>query len=347
MSAAADRKRLRQALAAGAAGALALLAGLVLVWRDAAQSAPAEMAGRVLPGFPEQAEAVARYEIKGAAGGFAVVRGAGDGWTLPERGGYPAAAARAERLAAFLHGLEYEGARTRDPARLDRLGLGDPADGGEGVRVRALDARGRALADIVIGRAWGEAGVYVRFAGDSQVYAARGARPDAGSIGDWMALDFVSLGPDAIIRARVRPEAGPAYVLERPGLSARNFVLAEPQGWTLMTAAAGDGVGGALARIRFRDVRPAQQLTGAFAARHEAETFDGLRVILDIHAEGGERWATVSARAAAPAAEARAEALAARAQGWAYLLSDLSAERLTRPLARLADPPAPQEPPEP
>lgn len=93
-----------------------------------------------------------------------------------------------------------------------------------------------------------------------------------------------------------------------------------------------------LARVRFRDVRAAGRLGGERVARHVADTFGGVRVSLDVLALGETRWAVIEAEALTDDAEAGAAAINAAAQGWAYRLSDLTLDRLIRPLDEFADP---------
>jgi hypothetical protein len=209
------------------------------------------------------------------------------------------------------------------------------------------DGEGAVLTDILLGRE-SEAGLYVRFPGRNRTYLAspgetRASLPDIAGAADWLDLDFLALGANAVARSTITPETGPAYRLERPSPSVRNFALREPGGWTLITAAAGNGPASALARVRFRDVRAEDRLDGEVVARHVAETFSGVRVRLDVLALGETRWAVLSADALTDDARAEAETIDRTAQGWAFLLSDLTLDRMIRPLDQIADPRAEPE----
>lgn len=299
------------------------------------------MSGPVLPGWSDAVERAARIEIDSPAERFALERGEG-GWVMPSRDGYPVLPERLAELDAWLAGLDYVGARTADPDKHARLGLADSGEEGAATRVTVRDGAGGVLADILLGRP-GASGLYVRFPGRNRTYAVRagetgGAMPPIATAGNWLDLDFLELGANAIAQARIRPERGPAYRLERPSPSVRNFALREPAGWTLITAAAGNGPASVLARVRFRDVRAAGRLGGERVARHVADTFGGVRVSLDVLALGETRWAVIEAEALTDDAEAGAAAINAAAQGWAYRLSDLTLDRLIRPLDEFADP---------
>ncbi len=336
-----DRQRGMRLAIAGmlALGLLGLAAGLT--WNQARQAWQPEVSGPVLPDWPQAVREAAEIEIDSAEDHF-TLRRSESGWIMPSRDGHPVVAGRLAELDAFLAGLDYAGARTADPAKHARLGLGGRGEEGEATRVTVRDASGAVRVDILLGRET-ETGIYVRFPGRNRTYAARPAEtaaslPPIAEAGHWLDLDFLELGANAIAVSTIVPEAGPAYRLERPSPSVRSFALRQPGGWTLITAAAGNGPASALARVRFRDVRAASRLEGEVVARHIAETFDGVRVNLDVLALGETRWAVLQAEALTDDARDATGAINAAADGWAFLLSDLTLDRLIRPLDQIADP---------
>jgi hypothetical protein len=336
-----DRQRLKRLGIAGALAAVSLVLALVLTWADARQAWQPEVSGPVLPDWSGAVAAAAEIEIDSAQDHFTLVRGA-DGWIMPSRDDHPVLTERLARLDAWMAALDYVGARTADPGKHARLGLADAGEEGAATRVTVRGESGVILVDILLGRA-GEPGLYVRFPGRNRTYAARSGEagaemPAIAEAGDWLDLDFLELGANAVARAEIAPETGPAYRLERPSPSVRNFALREPGGWTLITAAAGNGPASALSRVRFRDVRSAARLEGETVAHHIADTFAGVRVRLDVLALGETRWAVLQAEALTDDARPQAAAINQAAQGWAFLLSDLTLDRLIRPLDQLADP---------
>ncbi|MEO1407093.1 MAG: hypothetical protein AAFV54_11460 [Pseudomonadota bacterium] len=73
-------------------------------------------------------------------------------WLMTEAGGFPV---RADMLAALTRGLtsmEWGLTRTRDADKLDRIGLGDPENGGTGARIDVLSDGETTLASQVCGR---------------------------------------------------------------------------------------------------------------------------------------------------------------------------------------------------
>jgi len=336
-----DRQRLNRLSLAGGLAAALLAVALFLTWQEARQAWQPDVSGPVLPDWSGAVERAAEIGIESGEDRFVLARGA-TGWVMPSRDDHPVRSERLAELDAFLAGLDYAGARTADPDKHARLGLADGTGEGAATRVTVRDGEGAVLADILLGRE-SEAGIYVRFPGRNRTYLAgagetRESLPDIAEAADWLDLDFLALGANAVAGATIAPESGPAYRLERPSPSVRSFALREPAGWTLITAAAGNGPASALSRVRFRDVRAADRLDGEVVARHEAETFAGVRVRLDVLALGETRWAVLRADALTDDAQAAAEAINTSAEGWAFLLSDLTLDRMIRPLAQIADP---------
>ena len=191
----------------------------------------------------------------------------------------------------------------------------------------------------------GEDGMYVRSGEDPRAYAARGgALEDLQSPGRWLGLDFFALDPSAVVRAQIAPASGQGYRLQRDSEAARNFSLAEPSGWQLITAGAGNGVATAGARVRFRDVRREGAEPGTPSAAHAAVTASGLAYAYTFYEEGGEIWATLDVSPVQAEAADRAERFNAFTEGWMFQLSEDAYERMTRPLNRLAEPVAQPRP---
>jgi hypothetical protein len=336
-----DTLRMTQLSWVGGAALLISIAAISLSLIQASREWTPQITGPVFANWDERVANTVEIEIGSAQDRFAL-RQSGDGWVMPSRDDYPVRAARLAELDAFLGSLEFEGPRTADPDRHARLGLSEPGSESAASRVTLRNAAGDVLADVLLGEER-DGRIYLRFPGEDQTWAARtpgGATtlPDIDLADAWLELDFVALGRTAIARTQITPESGPAYLLERPGQSARNFSLRRPSGWRPITAGAGNGPGAGLARLRFRDVRRADRLRGDTVASHVAETFSGLRLSMDIIAQGDTRWAVITTRALTDGSEQAALDMNQRVAGWAYLLSDASIDRLLRPLDQIADP---------
>ncbi|WP_420430436.1 DUF4340 domain-containing protein [Hyphobacterium sp.] len=326
--------RRRQALISLGGGIFLLFSGLLAVfWQtDPGVGLPP---GTLTPRLPDDPALVFEIEIEDSDESV-LLRRTLEGWALVSNEGFPADAALAGRLIAALAALEPMGERTHLTERYEALGLGDPATGGDGTRIVMRDTNQGVLADLVIGRQRADGQLYVRHAASPESWLVRGYIPEISSAAHWMELDFLALGRSAIREACILPESGPGYCLRRPSLSSERFDIVSPAGYRLVSPGAGDGVATTLARVRFRDVRPAREIRGPRDAEHRITTVNGLELTVSVFERDGEYWAKLVAIAQSDAARDAAVAINERADGWAFRLSDLTVDRLIRPLPGLA-----------
>lgn len=124
-------------------------------------------------------------------------------WSLADRDGAPAQAAKAEELLATLKKIALTRVVTRQPKRYAGLNVADEATDLH-VVVKAAD--GRVLADVRLGEARDYASLHARFAGDDAVYATTGAglydfAAEAQSIAE---TEFLKLDPTKIVGVKVK-----------------------------------------------------------------------------------------------------------------------------------------------
>jgi hypothetical protein len=326
-------------LAAALAGIAAVTVAISMQGRDASR-----VAGPVLPGFAERAPSATRIVVASKDARYEIQR-TEKAWVLKDRGGYPV---RREVLAQFTDGLRslaYVRPMTRDPARHDRLGLGDPAQGGSGVAVQVEDAQGARLADLIVGEEPGGA-LYIRKPGDDQTWQVRGRMPALRDPARWLDLAPLEIEVARIAGADVSPSTGPAYAVQRADPQGA-FSLAPPNDATPVISPG--GVADAALKItdlKPLDVRPAATVAGPAKARIRTRTFDGLAIESELFEEaGGKRWLKLVARADAPAKQAEAQTINARVAPWAYALNEADYAALAPPLATLAGAPATPAPP--
>lgn len=332
-----SQRRLRQALVLVLVSVVVLSTGVGLVWWESAKSSRTEQSGPVIANWDALAPEVRQIRVQTRDQTFDLERQDGR-WLMPSRGGYRVDDARIADLDQAMRDLQYESSMTRNPAMFERLSLGDPADGGEGIRLTILSGEGAVLADLIMGRSRGEDGVYLRPAGGPRAYAASGTMPALADPGYWLGLEFMNLDPGSVARSRVVPSEGTGYELARAGLSARNFDLRSPRGYTMTTAGAANGVAVAGARVRFRDVRPAAVQDDLPSASHAAVMFSGLAYSYTFYPEGRRYWARLEITAVSNDVEERARRLTRMTDGWEFEVSEDAYERMTRPISIFAAP---------
>lgn len=328
-----ERRRRRVLTLWVIAGALLAIAAVTIAIEYRA-SRPDLASGPVLPGLEESIRNGQRIIITSADASYRIERaqrGEQAVWVMRDRDDYPVLASRLAQLTEGLKGLRYTRRMTNDPSKFERLGVGDPREGGRGVLVQIEDSRGALLVNLILGIEPG--GLYVRRPDSDQTWAARGELPPLRNVAAWLQLTPLDMPADRLARVEIMPREGRAYILGRdsaempwrivsPALSA----LAQSS----VTAAAER-----LTQLAPVDVRSAPAIQGAPFARVRATTFDGVTLDAEMIESDGRPWLKLVARAEAPEHEAAALEINNRAAPWAYALDQSDAEGLAPPLGSL------------
>lgn len=327
----------------GLAVVLTLVATVTVAIQSRSRDADA-VAGPVLPGFAERVRDASRIVVVSKDARYEIQR-TEKGWALKDRGNYPV---RREALGQFTDGLKslaYVRPMTRDPERHERLGLGDPAEGGSGILVQVEDSQGARLADLIVGEQPGGE-IFLRKPGEDQTWQVRGRMPPLRDASKWLELTPLTLDVARIAGATVQPASGPAYTIARADTDA-SFALAAPYDTLNVTAPGRLGDAAVLlSQLEPVDVRPAAAIAGPPAARSRMRTFDGLAIEAELFEPGdGKYWVKLVARADAPEKAAEAAAVNASVAAWAYGLTEAQLRDIAPPLSQIAAQPEP--PPEP
>lgn len=318
------------AIAAACLWAIVILSGLV--------SAPKtdhhdRMGQPILKGFADTRGEAQRIRFMMADDSYTLTRTA-SGWVMDESGNYPIRADRLSDLASGLEGLTYGRRRTRDPYKLDRIGLGDPTEGGTGVLIEVFAPGEEIMASLIAGRK--DETIYVREPGDMQAYRARGSLPPFYNRRAWLDFDIIEIEPSAIRSLRITDAAGQSLYLSRtPGSDARSFRPAPPyQDDRLNSRLAASTTALAITRLSALDAKPTAGLTTDPTARHISETFDGLEIDLAAYREPDGLWVTLRAVEAGEGAR-RAKAINDKAEGWAFRISEYDFQDFTPAVSSL------------
>lgn len=189
--------------------------------------------------------------------------------------GYPIRADRLSDLAGGLETLVWDAPRTRDPAKMNAIGLGDPREGGNGALVEVIGQEGEVSAALLTGRK--DEHIYVRRPGEMQAYKVTGSLPPLYTAEAWLDLDIIDLNADAVSAVRLIDASGASLFLQRTiGASDRAFRPAPPQeDFELVNRLVTTGPALALTRFQPVGVKPASSLKTRPIGRHITRPMTG------------------------------------------------------------------------
>jgi len=315
------------------AGALAAIAAITIGIEYRA-TRPDLASGPVLPGLSETIRNGQRIIIVSADASYRIERaqrGEQSVWVMRDRDDFPVQAARLAQLTEGLQGLRYTRRMTNDPSKHERLGVGDPREGGRGVLVQIEDARGALLVNLILGIE--PSGLYVRRPDSDQTWAARGELPPLRNVAAWLELRPLDMPPERLARVEIMPREGRAYILGRESADMPWRIVAP----ALATLAQSSVTAAAerITQLSPIDVRTAPAIQAPAVARVRATTFDGVTLDAELIESDRRIWLKLVARAETPEQEAAALEINNRAAPWAYALDEMDAQGLAPPLGAL------------
>ena len=295
----------------------------------------------------------AELEIRSNEASFAIVK-TGDGWGMKDRANYPVHFDKVKTALVGLSELKLLEAKTSDPARYKRLEVEEPdVEEAQSVRFAVRDAGGGTMASGLIGRlnpnlfGEGGGGTYLRRGEEEQSWLAAGEVTLGMTRNDWLNRDIVDIAAEQVRRAVIRqPDGAEIAVTQEKPDSGEYELEGIPEGRKLKDSSEPKNLAGGLWRLTFEDVKPAADI--AFPGKPHVsvyETFDGLRVLIEMTMVDDVVWGRFSATAEdasgdkADEVRKRAETITARAKGWVYELSAGEGERLTTKIADILEEP--------
>ena len=332
-----QQRTFRIKIMSAVAGTLAL-AAIASQFLGAPPAPRSDLQGElVLPGFAEARAEAAQIRITLADETYTLFSSPG-GWRLEGTDGYPIRTDRLNELAGGLETLIWDAPRTRDPGKMNAIGLGDPREGGNGALVEVIGADGAVSAALLTGRK--DEHIYVRRPGEMQAYRVTGTLPPLYSAEAWLDLDIIELDPDTISAVRLTDAGGASLFLQRTvGSSDRAFSPAPPQeDYVLVNRLATTGSALALSRFQPIGVRPAETLKTRPRGSHITQTHDGLEVEVRPYREADGFFVTLRAIEAGEGAH-RGAAINERARGWAFQISEIDWMDFAPAISSIARPP--------
>ncbi|MEZ5850495.1 MAG: DUF4340 domain-containing protein [Hyphomicrobiaceae bacterium] len=302
----------------------------------------------LVAGLERQEKAVAAVEVSQAGKRLTFVR-QGDTWHVKEHDGYPANPERIRALLTSLAGAQLVERKTSKKALHAQLELEDPAAKTSKSRhVRVLDAKGGAIADIVVGKsrfnAFGadKGGFYVRRAGEDQTWLATGEPKATVDFTDWVSATLFELADTKIAKLTLTHPGEAPLVIERDAGDAKDakaaaasaavakFRLASiPDGKKLKKDAAIEQIAQGFGSINLEDARKlGAPPAGDKVSVIKLEADGGLVVTFRLRADGEDRWLSFAATGSDGDAKKAAEAINAKANGWEFKILKWKAEQI-------------------
>lgn len=333
MSTTRARQRKFALIALGALAGVLLIANMFAGRAGGGSEHKARFGEAVFEGFGEQLGSARIIRVRLGDLTYTLKRAApeSEDWVMIEAGSYPVRADRLAALAEGLTSLRWGERRTEDPAKFDRIGVGDPANGGSGAYIEVLGEGEMVLASLITGRRGSR--IYARRPDETVSFRVNGNLPPLYTREAWLDFDIVDMMPEVIAAVRITEASGRSLFLRRvSGGGPRDFVPSAPnESDRLISRLAASGPALATSRLAPIDAKPAAALESRPVGRHVTLTHDGLEVDISAYREPDGFFITLRAIEAGEGAR-RAETINQRAEGWAFELTEFDWNEFTPPV---------------
>jgi len=191
---------------------VAVVALVAALWLGSRREPNTELEAHkaLVPGLKDAINDVTAVKLTGAASApIATLEKSDKGWTVAERGGYAADAAKVREFLLKLADGELIEAKTANPELHKKLGVEDvAAKDAYGVRVE-IEGLAKPY-KLIIGRPNAQAGegTFVRRADEPQSWLAKGTISVDKNTGDWLKRDLVDIPSTRIATVRWLPPKG-------------------------------------------------------------------------------------------------------------------------------------------
>ena len=311
------------------------------------------LAGRpVLPRVAAEPQDVAKVVVKHSAGTATFLRH-GNTWTVAEKSGYPADAAKMRKLLLGLAEITYVEPKTAEPSLYKRLNVEDPnAEKSQSALVEVYDGQGAALGSVIAGRrridelGGGTDGVYVRLPNEARSWLARGTLDLDSDIVQWLDRRIVDIGESRTKEAVLQQPDGTMLTISRDKPEDKFAVKDLPSNRKLKSDTGMVEPATVLQAFDLTDVKAAAEAgfpkDGLGTATYT--TFDGLVVKVELAKLGDTDWIRLSATGSGDdKVKTEADTLNKRWAPWVYGIAPYKAGALRTKVEDLLEPPpAPQ-----
>lgn len=287
---------------------LVVLAAVAVQRLSGGGAAPEPLPEGVLPALAERINEVASIEVAGGSETVTLARRDG-AWVVESKAGYPAKFETVKQALVALSELTPRERKTSDPARYGRLGLEDPSEGSDAVRVVLRDASGTDVGGAVLGDEVSEGGAsmrYVRAVGDDQAWLAEGRVTVPTDPLQWIDRDILRIARDRVTRVTITHPDGEVVSIVREQGGTNYTLESVPEGRAPKPAGEIGAPASALSYLRLDDVRDVAESGLELGEPTTAlyETTSGLKITVRSWEADGTVWASISAEAPPEAAAA-------------------------------------------
>jgi hypothetical protein len=256
----------------------------------------------LFPDLEEQLDAVTEVTVTDADGKFVILR-EGDGWRVPDKGGYPAnTGALRDLLVGIAEARKIE-QKTSDSAFYDRLGVQAPEEEGSTGTLVESTGPGAAAFSLILGDPVQREFRYVRVPDEAQSWLIDRNPEVPEDAAGWLASGIVNIPASRIRTVSITHEDGETLRLHKEDEDAANFTIEGiPEGRQLSYPSVGNSVAAALEELALEDVRRAEVgETGGKTSGDSASatavftTFDGLQLTVDSTTAEDDTWISLHA----------------------------------------------------
>ena len=307
------------------------------------------LAGKpVLARVAAKPEDVAKVIVKRSTGTATFVR-QGNAWSVAEKSGYPADAAKIRKMLLGLAEITYVEPKTAEPNLYKRLNVEDPsAQKSQSALVEVYDNQGGALGSVIAGRrridelGGGADGVYLRLPNDARSWLARGTLDLDSDIVQWLDRRIVDVGEKRTKQAVLQQPDGTTLTIDRDKPEDKFAAKDLPAKRKLKSDTGMVEPATALQAFDLTDVKAASEAAfpkdGISTATYT--TFDGLAVKVELAKLGESDWIRLSATGSGDdKVKAEVDTLNKRWSPWVYGIAPYKAGALRTKVDDLLEPP--------
>ena len=307
---------------------VAVLVGALFLVESGDDGDLPESGALLFPDLRAVANDVSRIAVTRAGQDTLEIVREGDGWRLPDRGGYPARTEAIRSVLLAMAEATVVEAKTANPELHARLGVDRPDNElSKGVLIEA--STGDQTFDVVFGNVAQGAYRYARIADDNQSWLIDQNPEVPTEVADWLVADIIDIDSSNVRSARITHPDGEVIAISKAAPEDTNFDVADvPDGRELTYTTVANGIGGALNDLDLDDVRPSQPIDQP-AVVSVFETFDDARITATVYRSEDGNWIELAAEATGDDS-ATADEISARVTGWQYRVADYKANLLSR-----------------